>query len=142
MRLQRDNAGLVSGPRAHRALDVGKRHCTYLALVLCQDDIRRHCLEPLGVDLVNRQTQLDQVANAAIDLGAGLAVHLEFRLRELRQIENRRWPVALVRARDLGMSQPKRMHDFRGTRDEGDDAGVGHKNLRSAVLAVCTEAKY
>ena len=57
-----------------RRLNLRKRHRTYLALVLGQDEVRGGGSQALGIELVNREPLLQQPADPPVNLPTGLAI--------------------------------------------------------------------
>src|SRR5438093_11516160 len=76
--LEGNDPYLRSQETTNRLLDLRERHCAHLTLILGNDQLRLERLQDGGVDAVDAQPFLHDLAHAGVDSGAG-AVRVKLR---------------------------------------------------------------
>ena len=86
-------------------------------MVLRHDDVRVQTAQDVGLDAVNAQSFLHNLADAPVDLFTR-PVRVEFRLGQNRQSDDVGRIVAFVRDPDEPLTQSDCAHDLRAARQE------------------------
>jgi hypothetical protein len=114
------NARSETARAADRLLDFGQTDGANFALGLCEDEVGPQLFQPGGVNVIDRQSVLQEGVDLAIDVETG---RLEVQLRSSagREVANGRREITFVRPSDELIAQAKLADDLRAAGQQRND---------------------